>query len=146
MTIGRAEIACLIPHQGSMCLLDTVVAWDPDRIVCHSDRHLAQDNPLRASGRLSVLHAVEFAAQAIAAHRRLTASPARAPRYGLLVSLRDCSFAGHRLDTCASPLVIEAMRIAATAEMMTYKFDVRTADEAIAAGRASIVLVEERDA
>ena len=93
-----------------------------------------------------MLHAVEFAAQAMAAHRRLTAEGGRGPGHGLLVSLRQCTFAGRRLDTCASPLVIEATRMAATADMMTYRFDVRAADGAVAAGRASVALTGERAA
>jgi len=43
------------------------VAWDRDRIVCHSFHHQASDNPLRARGRLPAIHAIEFAAQAMAA-------------------------------------------------------------------------------
>ena len=141
MKIGSMEIARLVPHQGAMCLLDAVISWDHDHIVCHSERHRALDNPLRADGRLSAIHAVEFAAQAMAAHRCLTADEKRAPDHGLLVSLRQCAFADRGLDTCASPLVIEATRVAATAELMTYRFDVRAADGRVADGRASIVLV-----
>jgi predicted hotdog family 3-hydroxylacyl-ACP dehydratase len=143
MLIAGARVAELVPHQGAMCLLDVVVAWDRERIVCHSERHRALDNPLREHGRLSSLHAIEFAAQAMAAHQRLAVETARRARYGLLMSVRQCSFFCDRLDTLASPLMIEATRVAASAEALTYAFDVGCAGEPIAKGRASVLLVSE---
>lgn len=142
MLTGDA-IAKLIPHQGAMCLLDTIVRWDGDTIVCESARHRAPDNPLRAHGRLSVLHAIEFAAQAMAAHQCLTGGQSTAPRYGLLISVRECTFARERLDDCASPLTIETKRIASTADALTYRFAVSAAGEAVADGRASVVVSGE---
>jgi predicted hotdog family 3-hydroxylacyl-ACP dehydratase len=142
MITGDA-IAKLIPQQGAMRMLDTIVRFDRDGIVCESARHRAPDNPLRAHGRLSVLHAIEFAAQAMAAHRRLTGEIAIAPRSGLLISVRQCTFARGRLDDCASPLTIEANRIASSADAITYGFTVTAAGAEVAAGRASIMLIED---
>jgi predicted hotdog family 3-hydroxylacyl-ACP dehydratase len=143
MIIERADITRLVPHAGAMCLLDAVVTWDRDRIVCHSFRHRATDNPLRADDRLCAIHAIEFAAQAMAAHHRLASEPATAPRYGLLVSIRQCTFASDRLDTCAAPLVIEATRVAAMAQALTYRFTVGPAETAVVAGRASVLLLAD---
>jgi len=141
--IAGVRIAELVPHQGAMCLLDAVVEWDRERIVCHSDRHRAIDNPLRVRGRLSSLHAIEFAAQAMAAHQRLAGDSVASARYGLLVSVRQCTVAVEHMETCASPLVIEATRIASTAQALTYAFRVGTIDTTIAKGRASVLLVGE---
>jgi len=143
VTIDRAEIARLVPHAGAMCLLDAVVAWDRDRIVCHSFRHQASDNPLRANDRLPAIHAIEFAAQAMAVHHRLTGEPVTTLRHGLLVSVRQCTFASDRLDTCASPLVIEAIRVAAMADSLTYRFTVGPAEMAVVEGRASVLLLAD---
>lgn len=143
MIIERADIVRLVPHAGAMCLLDGVVAWDRDRIVCHSFRHRATDNPLRANHRLGAIHAIEFAAQAMAAHHRLTGELATTPRYGMLISIRQCTFASDRLDTCPSPLVIEAIRVAATDEALTYRFTVGPAETAVVAGRASVLLLAD---
>jgi predicted hotdog family 3-hydroxylacyl-ACP dehydratase len=136
----RAAITDLIPHRGDMCLLDAVVHWDRDRIVCHSVRHIAADNPLRARDRLSAIHAIEFAAQAMAAHQRLTGDVRGAPRCGLLMSVRQCTFATDRLDLCGSPLVIEACRLAATADAITYRFAVGASGAPMVTGRASVML------
>jgi len=143
VTIDRAEIARLVPHAGAMCLLDAIVAWDRSRIVCHSFRHQARDNPLRARERLPAIHAIEFAAQAMAAHHRLAGEPSSTPRYGLLVSVRRCTFAADRLDTCASPLVIEAILVAAMAESLTYRFTVGAAKTTVVEGRASVLLLAD---
>jgi predicted hotdog family 3-hydroxylacyl-ACP dehydratase len=143
MNIERADIARLVPHAGAMCLLDAVVACDRDRIVCHSFRHRASDNPLRVNDRLCAIHAIEFAAQAMAVHHRLAAEPETAPGYGLLVSIRQCTFASDRLDTCASPLVIEATRVAAMAQALTYRFVVGPSETVVVTGRASVLLLAD---
>ena len=64
MAIEKAEIRALIPHAGLMCLLDRVLQWDDESIVCVSQTHRDSNNPLRRDRRLSALHAVEYGAQA----------------------------------------------------------------------------------
>ena len=75
--LDRAWIASHIPHQGSMCLLDYVEAWDRERIRCRASSHRAADNPLRAYGRLGAACGIEYAAQAMAVHGALLAPPRR---------------------------------------------------------------------
>jgi len=137
----RTQVERLLPHAGAMCLIDTVLAWDREHIICETARHRAIDNPLRAHGRLAAIHAIEFAAQAMAAHRRLADAEADMPARGLLVSVRDCSFAVGRLDDCENALVVEAIRIAATANAITYRFTVGPAGHPLAQGRACVALV-----
>jgi predicted hotdog family 3-hydroxylacyl-ACP dehydratase len=138
--IPRDTIAELIPHGGAMCLLDTIVSWDHDGIVCHSARHVAVDNPLREGGRLPAIHAIEFAAQAMAAHQRLLGPDGARPGGGLLVSVRQCKFPFERLDRCESPLVIEARRLAGSADAITYSFAVGAAGGPTVSGRATVML------
>jgi predicted hotdog family 3-hydroxylacyl-ACP dehydratase len=140
MILEREAIARLLPHQGAMCLLDSVVACDAIRITCHSSRHLDVDNPLRTRDRLSSIHGIEFAAQAMAAHQKLTATRAAPVRYGLLISVRQCTFATDRLDRCVSPLTINATRLAATDEALTYHFSIGAAEMTLVTGRASVFL------
>jgi predicted hotdog family 3-hydroxylacyl-ACP dehydratase len=71
--INKAEIRTLIPHSGSMCLLDGVIKWDDRSIVCVSNTHRNSTNPLRRDERLSAVHAFEYAAQAAAVHGGLRA-------------------------------------------------------------------------
>ena len=46
--------AALIPHQGSMCLLERVVEWDDQHVVLETATHRSPANPLRADGRRSI--------------------------------------------------------------------------------------------
>ncbi len=80
--IDKSEIRKLIPHSGTMCLLDGVVRWDDESIVCITNTHRDANNPLRRDGQLSAAHALEYGAQAAAIHGGLRARAAgtTAPR------------------------------------------------------------------
>ena len=71
--LDRVAIAARIPHQGSMCLLDAVLAWDSGQIHCRASSHRQPDNPLRAAARLGAACGIEYAAQAMAVHGALLA-------------------------------------------------------------------------
>src|SRR5438445_13528887 len=76
--IDKAEIRTLIPHSGTMCLLDSVLDWDDEFIVCSTNTHRYEANPLRRDERLSGLHALEYGAQSGAIHGGLRARAAAA--------------------------------------------------------------------
>jgi predicted hotdog family 3-hydroxylacyl-ACP dehydratase len=69
--LTRQEILALIPHQGTMCLLDDVTAWSVADITCGASSHLSPDNPLRRSGRLGAISGIEYGLQAAALHGAL---------------------------------------------------------------------------
>src|SRR5437899_8586396 len=110
--INKPEIRTLIPHAGLMCLLDSVTEWDDQSIICISNTHRDPANPLRRDGRLSALHAFEYAAQAIAVHGGLRARSAgiTAPP-GYLAALRAARLRVICLDDVAAPLQICAHRL-----------------------------------
>src|SRR5947207_15898570 len=112
LPIHNAEIRTLIPHSGSMCLLDSVTRWDDRSIVCVTNTHRDPANPLRRHGCLSVLHAFEYGAQAAAVHGGLRARSAgtiAAPGY--LAALREGRLHVTRLDHIHLPLRIYATRL-----------------------------------
>ena len=88
--LSVARIEALIPHKGSMCLWDEVVAWDarehpPARTATIAIPRIrcVRDDRLRA------VHLCEYGAQAMAVHGGLRARRAVASaRPGLLVALR----------------------------------------------------------
>ena len=102
MVLNQTPSATLIPHRASMCLLDTVEYWDAERVICRTSQHRSPGNPLRANARLSSIHGIEFAAQAMAVHGGLLSPNGAAPSVGLLVSLRDCVLHCERLDVLDS--------------------------------------------
>src|SRR5262252_1652363 len=89
-SINKAQIRTLIPHSGTMCLLDEVTQWDDRSITCLTNTHHEPANPLRRDGCLSAVHAFEYGAQAAAVHGGLRARSvgATAPP-GYLAALRD---------------------------------------------------------
>ncbi|MBE0620119.1 MAG: 3-hydroxylacyl-ACP dehydratase [Burkholderiales bacterium] len=139
--LDHAWIARHIPHQGSMCLLDCVEAWDRERIQCRASSHRAADNPLRAYGRLGAACGIEYAAQAMAVHGALLAPPdSRSTRVGYLVSVRGARLQVPRLDDIAADLLVEANCITRSENNILYQFSVCAAGRLLLDGRAAVVL------
>jgi predicted hotdog family 3-hydroxylacyl-ACP dehydratase len=139
--INKAEIRTLIPHSGSMCLLDGVAEWDDRSIICISNTHRDSANPLRRDGRLSAVHAFEYGAQAAAVHGGLRArSVGVTAAPGYLAALRDARLHVMRLDDVASPLQICAWRLFGEAANTVYECQVSAVDIPLAEGRITIIL------
>jgi predicted hotdog family 3-hydroxylacyl-ACP dehydratase len=139
--LDHAWIARHIPHQGSMCLLDHVEAWDPERIQCRAHSHRAADNPLRAYGRLGAACGIEYAAQAMAVHGALLAPrDSTGARVGYLVSVRGAQLRVPRLDDIAADLLVEATCITRGEDHILYQFSVSAAGRLLLDGRAAVVL------
>ena len=136
----RERIAGLIPHSGAMCLLDGVLQWDANRIVCVSRSHRAGDNPLRAEGRLPAVCGIEYAAQAMAVHGGLSGKVGGRPRAGYLASLRDVVCKRGRLDDLEGDLVVEAEQVAGDGAHVSYRFSVRVGEVEVLNGQALVVL------
>jgi predicted hotdog family 3-hydroxylacyl-ACP dehydratase len=139
--INKAEIRTLIPHSGSMCLLDSVSEWDDRSIICISNTHRDPANPLRRDGRLSAVHAFEYAAQTAAVHGGLLARSlgVTAPP-GYLAALRDARLCVMHLDDVGSPLQIRAHRLFGEAANTVYECQVSAGNVLLAEGRITIML------
>ena len=87
-----------------MCLLDRIESWSGREIVARSGSHLDPDNPLRRSGRLSMVCGAEYGFQAAAAHGALLAGGVRQKR-GYVASLRLGHVGAGRLDDPAHGLL-----------------------------------------
>ena len=141
-TLDRAGLAGLVPHRGTMLLLDRLEHWDPTRIRCLAADHRAASHPLRSASGLLAPAAIEMAAQAMALHGALTAMAAGAAASpGYLASVRGVELACWRLDTLGpEPLAIEAERQAGDGDRILYAFSVAQGAVPIARGRAAVVL------
>jgi predicted hotdog family 3-hydroxylacyl-ACP dehydratase len=139
--LNKAEIRALIPHSGLMCLLDGVEEWDDQSIVCVSNTHRDQDNPLRRDGQLSALHALEYGAQAAAVHGGLRARAAGGTAQpGYLAALRDAHLQVTRLDDIALPLKVHARRLFGESADTIYECRISAGDALLADGRITIML------
>lgn len=139
--LDRAWIAAHIPHQGSMCLLDQVMTWDDQHILCVAHSHRLADNPLRSRDQLSSACGIEYAAQAMAVHGALCAPASEhPPRAGFLVSVRSTNLYVARLDDINTALDITATCIHSNAGNILYQFSVHAAGQLLLEGRAAVML------
>jgi predicted hotdog family 3-hydroxylacyl-ACP dehydratase len=139
--LDHAAIAARIPHAGSMCLLHEVVTWSAESIECRARSHRDPSNPLRARGRLAAIHAVEYAAQAMALHGALLGGEgAPATRPGYIGAIRSLELHAPRLDVDADDLAVRANRLAGDADHVLYAFSVRAGDRVLVEGRISVAL------
>ena len=139
MTAGQA-LAALVPHAGSMCLLDEVVSWNEAHVICRSASHKRPDHPLRRDGFLPAIHLLEYAAQVTAVHGGLLAraggSPAAA-RY--LAAAREIDLHVTSLDDIQAELHIDAERLLAMGDSALYRFRVSADGRELATGRLTIL-------
>lgn len=140
MTHDHAWIAAHIPHQGTMCLLDSVQQWSDEDITCRARSHRCADNPLRGGERLGIANGIEFAAQAMAVHGALLAGDDAPPTVGFLTSVRDVQWQRSRLDDIDGDLIVHAQRISGNATSLLYRFDLRAGEAVVLSGRASVLI------
>ncbi|TAL87235.1 MAG: phosphotransferase [Rhodanobacter sp.] len=140
--LPKTDWADLIPHAGSMCLLDAVMAWDPCSIHAISAGHARVDNPLRGAHGLHAVHLAEYGAQAMAVHGGLMARAGGAvepARPGVLVSLRDLQLHREYVDTLDGPLDVYAECLHADGSSAQYVFRVMHCGLVLASGRAAVI-------
>jgi predicted hotdog family 3-hydroxylacyl-ACP dehydratase len=140
-TIDRETILGLIPHAGTMCLLDKILHWDETSLRGLSHRYRDTDNPLRrADGSLGTATGIEIAAQAMAAHGSLSAPQNTPPSRGYLVSLRDVALTAGPLDANGGDLLIEILRLLGDKNLARYQFSLTAAGVPLLRGNATVLL------
>ncbi len=144
MQLDHAWLLNHLPHQGSMCLLDRIAAWDTRAIRAVASSHRNQDNPLRAHGRLGAACGIEYAAQAMAAHSALLTVPGRPSRIGYLTSVRGVELQVSRLDDIAADLLVEAERLSGDLNTLLYEFRISAGEKWLLMGRIAVVLNAEK--
>lgn len=137
--VSLTEIRRRLPQKGAMCLIDGVTSWDGERIACCAYHMRKADNPLRRAGQLSVVHSIEFGAQAATLHWGLVHSEADAPRRGLLVQVRRAAFHVERLDLVAEPLEIASVCLMWGTEAVRYGYSIRSASVPVAEGELTVM-------
>jgi predicted hotdog family 3-hydroxylacyl-ACP dehydratase len=140
LVVTKERVAAMIPHGGSMCLLDGVVHWDNERICCISASYRSPDNPLRVRGRLSAINGIEYAAQAMAVHGALTGGAGDISRAGYLASVRDVVCRYRDLDGLAGDLIVDARQLLAEGARVLYEFRLQIGKTEVLSGRAAVVL------
>jgi predicted hotdog family 3-hydroxylacyl-ACP dehydratase len=141
LAASRAQIAELIPHADDMVLIDEVMDHDPTRISCRTRLDPTTNHPLAINGSLPATALAEYAAQAMAVHGGLLASPGAEPRPGRLVALGQLDLG---IEALSEPLTldIQATRLGGDEAGHLYDFEVHHADNLLARGRATIMFAD----
>lgn len=139
--LDKTDWAHLIPHAGTMCLLDAVLAWDERGIHAISAGHARADNPLRGPHGLHAVHLAEYGAQAMAVHGALLARARgnETVRPGRLVSLRDVQLFEEYVDRLDDQLDVHAECLYADDGGAQYAFRVEHRGRLLASGRAAVI-------
>lgn len=139
--MSTGDVAALVPHAGTMCLLSEVVHHDGETILCRATSHRLSDNPLRCDDRLPAIAGIEYAAQAVAAHCTLVSGNCgEAPCRGLLAGARAVTLHAARLDDVAGPLDVRAKRLVADGPRFLYAFTVEAGKRRLVQGRIAVVV------
>jgi predicted hotdog family 3-hydroxylacyl-ACP dehydratase len=139
--LPKSDWAHLIPHAGSMCLLDAVRGFDDSAIHAVSSSHLCVDHPLRGANGLHAVHLAEYGAQATAVHGALLARSrgVETVRPGRLVSLREFVLNVETLDGLAGALDVVAQCLYADESGAQYSFRIEHAGTLLASGRVAVI-------
>jgi len=138
--LSHEELCALIPHAGSMCLLERVVEWDDESILCEAQSHHADHHPLARNGRLSSVYALEYAAQAMAVHGGLLARrDYRSLGGGYLAALREVLITSRDLQMLQGMLLVRAKQLMAQGGNLIYQFEVAADGNILASGRATVI-------
>ena len=133
------RIAALIPHAGTMCLLQRIEYWDDTSVVTATATHRDPANPLASRIGLRAIHLCEYGAQAIAVHGGLaTQALGGRAQPGLLVSLRDVTLGCDFVQDLEGELLVEARRLHESGTAWQYEFRVTHAGKLLAQGRATV--------
>lgn len=123
-----------------MVLIDTIDQWDCDSIQCSAHSHLYESNPLRDRGRLSVFTGVEYAAQAMAAHARLSQPSGEPPGKGFLAVASRLKASVDTLDHYRAPLRITARALAQNTGSSMYQFRLESEGHCLLEGQLTAVV------
>ena len=139
--LPKSDWQHLIPHAGTMCLLDAVVEHDATRLHAISATHARADNPLREGAHLHAVALCEYGAQAMAVHGALLARE-RGDRAqpGYLVSLREVALHVEYTEDLPGELDVFAEQLLDAGGSLQYAFRVEHRGTVLASGRAAVLV------
>jgi predicted hotdog family 3-hydroxylacyl-ACP dehydratase len=107
MLLNREQISALIPHGPSMCMLDEVLSYDNDYILCKTLHFARAQNPLYEVNPSNSVLFIEYAAQAAAVHAAITQSSLGKSRIAYLGAVKHVELLRMVSDN-ATPIEINA--------------------------------------
>jgi predicted hotdog family 3-hydroxylacyl-ACP dehydratase len=133
--LDHAQIAALIPHGDSMCLLDEVATWDAEQIHCRSHEFSRNSNPLLDEhDRLATVLLIEYGAQAAAVHAALLQSNLGEKRPAYIGAVKDVEFYATFVDNSLA-LEIHAQCLLSSSQGAIYELTVGQGTTSLMRGR-----------
>jgi predicted hotdog family 3-hydroxylacyl-ACP dehydratase len=136
-----STIADLIPHAGSMVLLDEILEYDMASIRCRARFRPDEHHPLAIDARLPATALAEYGAQAMAVHGGLLEPAGTPPRPGRLVALGQLDLDIEEL-TEDTDLEIHATRSSGDRAGQIYQFSVHSQKRLLARGQATVMFID----
>ena len=123
-------IAEVLPHAAPMILLDEVLSSEPERTRCALT--LRPGSPFVRDGRVAAVVAIEYMAQAVAAHSGLKArAEGRAPSLGFLLGTRELRLEVEHLRV-GDRVEVEVERVFGDAQLGSFRCRAWRGGEALA--------------
>ena len=127
----------LVPHRPPMLLLDRVLSYDGERVVCETV--LGPDSPFAEQGEVPAVVGIEYMAQTIAAGAGLSARDKgdQAGRTGFLLGCRNLSIAVDSFQI-GDRLTIEARRTWGENQIGSFARKVQRGSEVLVEGALTV--------
>jgi predicted hotdog family 3-hydroxylacyl-ACP dehydratase len=144
MLLNHDELCRLIPHHGTMCLLDGVIEWNENEIQCQATSQSAPNNPLQSNGAVGAINGVEYAAQAMAVHGALLAQDSAKPDVAYLAAVRGVQLHCDTLHEEAV-LTLHCQRLGGDSNGFIYAFRVLGESSLLLEGRATVIKEKKKE-
>lgn len=134
--LSKQEIEALIPHSGTMCLIDSVEKWSHESILCRTRSHLDNNNPLLINNELNPIHLLEYGAQAMAIHSGLIS---RTSIHGYLAALSNARFHIFSLQDIQCDLLIEANSLLTSERGAIYEYTIYCLNNTLIKAQGTVI-------
>jgi predicted hotdog family 3-hydroxylacyl-ACP dehydratase len=121
----KTQIAELIPHGPGMSLIDRVIECDAEHIVCATDSHGSESNPLLSNGKLASIVLVEYASQAAAIHAALNQHEFTQGKPAYIGSIKNVTLHADSINHIAETLLLESLCLLANPNGAVYEFNIK---------------------
>lgn len=140
----KQETSQYLPHSGSMCLIDEVIAINELQITARTYSHQDKYNPLRFDGKLPGVSSIEYAAQVVALHLELsTTSKSDHKKNCYLAAVQNCVMHIPYIDLITCSLNIDCMQVFFDNHGgALYEFKLSAESETVFTGRLLIMFNE----
>jgi predicted hotdog family 3-hydroxylacyl-ACP dehydratase len=133
---GFPPIADVVPHKPPMLLLDRVLSYDGERVVC--ELVLEPNSPFSDGAQVPAIVGVEYMAQAIATGAGLSArDKGQPPRVGFLLGCRSLTLAVDSFRV-GDRLTVEARRTWGENDIGSFACKVWRGDDVLVEGALTV--------